>query len=867
MALTSATGQYQIGHLQPGRYVVDFIPGPYCGKNTGNWLVQWYPGVTSPLEPRHPVRVPVTAGKVTHGINAAMRLGGEITGTTRSESGVALAGVCAVAQGLIGHLELGFEVASGKNGSYAVHSLFKGKYFVEFTPYCGVKGNYAPQWYKDSASQAHARPIEISGAQVVTSVDAALPPGGIITGVVKAKTTNAPVKGICVFATPKSGIPGPGAFKQTQTAANGSYKLTGLVTGKYVVQFNRGCGNNGNYLPVQRVVSARTSHTVTLNAFLPPGAIVSGVITDAHGNPVRGVCVQASSNNAFGAATSAANGSYSVVALTTGSYTVQFSGGCGNSGSYATQFYDGQSNVGSAGQVTATAGETTSGIDAAMQPGGTITGLVTDGAGHPLSGICVSVIGLSDLAFELPINFHMTKDGTYLAANLDPGLYAVDFGCVLGERDFAPQWFRSRPGTSTADLVSAPAGVVTSGISAVLARGGFISGMVTNSAHVKLSGVCVTAVPPGSPIPSPKFGPFQVTSKGAYHIGPLNPGEYVVQFENCFKYQYATQWYHASDTQQAATPVAVHLGATTSGIDAVMTAGGSVSGRVTNGSGHPLPDICVTFADVAARSSRYTVTSASGHYTSTGLATGEYQVTFSDCNFKKHVVAGTALRSVHVTAPHAVLGFNERLAPAGVISGTVLGGGAATPQAGVCVVAVPLGTGDAIGSTMTGDQGSYQLTGLAPGKYQVYFGDPFCLSAGSGYAPQATTSPVTVPAGGDVSGINATLASDGAISGVVTQDPDTPVAGECATAVPVSPAPDPLYGDTLHDAIAETAADGSYTLVGLLPGQYKVEFSTGCGDSGFQTQWWNDAGSAATATIITVPANATVPGIDATLQH
>lgn len=84
--------------------------------------------------------------------------------------------------------------------------------------------------------------------------------------------------------------------------------------------------------------------------------------------------------------------------------------------------------------------------------------------------------------------------------------------------------------------------------------------------------------------------------------------------------------------------------------------------------------------------------------------------------------------------------------------------------------------------------------------------------------------------------------------------------------MPVSPTPDPLFGDTLHHAVAQTAADGSYTLVGLLPGQYKVEFSTGCGDSGFQTQWWNDAASAAAATTITVSADATVQHIDATLQ-
>jgi hypothetical protein len=67
--------------------------------------------------------------------------------------------------------------------------------------------------------------------------------------------------------------------------------------------------------------------------------------------------------------------------------------------------------------------------------------------------------------------------------------------------------------------------------------------------------------------------------------------------------------------------------------------------------------------------------------------------------------------------------------------------------------------------------------------------------------------------------------------------------------------------------IGVTGSDGSYSLVDLMPGKYTVEFSTGCGDSGFTTQWWNDASSASSATVVTVPATATVTAIDATLQH
>jgi hypothetical protein len=92
-----------------------------------------------------------------------------------------------------------------------------------------------------------------------------------------------------------------------------------------------------------------------------------------------------------------------------------------------------------------------------------------------------------------------------------------------------------------------------------------------------------------------------------------------------------------------------------------------------------------------------------------------------------------------------------------------------------------------------------------------------------------------------------------------------PVAGECVTAAPVNPTPDPLLNQTLNPVVAVTTSSGSYSLVDLLPGQYDVKFSIGCGDSGFATQWWRHAASEQSATTISVSANGTVTGIDANL--
>ncbi|HUC59155.1 MAG TPA: carboxypeptidase-like regulatory domain-containing protein, partial [Streptosporangiaceae bacterium] len=168
--------------------------------------------------------------------------------------------------------------------------------------------------------------------------------------------------------------------------------------------------------------------------------------------------------------------------------------------------------------------------------------------------------------------------------------------------------------------------------------------------------------------------------------------------------------------------------------------------------------------------------------------------------------------------------------------------------------------------------GSYQVNGLAPGRYQLTFDDPACLeqelTQDDSYAP-ATSALVTVTAGGLAKGVNARLLRRGQITGTVTGPGDSPVAGECVRAVPAGPAADPYFGAAraAHDILAVTQRDGTYSLIDLPPGLYQVEFSSaGCGAAGFATQWWRDASSQATATVVTVGAGATASGIDADLS-
>jgi hypothetical protein len=604
------------------------------------------------------------------------------------------------------------------------------------------------------------------------------------------------------------------------------------------------------------------------------------VVKDTGANPVAGICVQVSGKDTGNGTTTGADGTYSIDALPTGAYTVQFTAGCGSTGSYAGQYYNGQTNVASATPVNLTAGQPTSGIDATMQPGATIAGVVTNAAGQKLSKVCVSVVPAYNVFDSFGGAVGYTTDGAYSVRNLTPGQYTVGFNCG-SSHGLARQWFKAKAVPGSADAVSAQAGVVTSGISATLRRSGTITGRVTSKAGSPLSGICVTATRQGIPFglladtiaePSAQTG-----HSGTYRMSGLPAGAWDVNFASCGPAPYGSQWYRGKAGFSAATPVTVTGGATKPGINAVLAPGGSISGRTTGSAGQSLGGVCVEAQDATTGSGSLGISKATGRYTITNLSTGSYQITFLPCFGQKPTPASfTRAALVRVVAPKAVTGINGRLGRSGGISGTVLGGPGATPQAGVCVVAVPVNPNGSFTEGISRAGGKYRIDGLGAGEYQLYFDDPFCFDPDTvaGGAPQwyndqptqATASDVKVTAGAVTSGVGATLGKDGVISGTVTNQSSASVAGECVTAYPVSPVPDPLYDETIQPATGVTASDGSYAIIGLLPGQYQVQFTTGCGDSGYQSQWWNGASSASTATTITVGTGATITGKNATLH-
>ena len=835
---TGKSGTYLTLPLKTGRFVVAFSAG--CGNN-GNWLDQFYKNAATQ---NHARKVTVTGGHTARHINAIMHPGAVVTGTITNTSGKKLPSISVSVLSAPGSPSAAAFVRTTSNGFYRAERIPSGHYRLEFTAGNGNRGNYAPQRWKDKTLAQKPTLLRLTAGHVTPHINVTMKAGAIVAGTVTEGTSSgAPLSGICVTVAGEGPLASLTGFGTTK--GDGSYVVHGLATGKYRVSFRPGCGRNDNVLPetLPGTVQLTTGKKVSgVNGVLQPGGQITGTVTNATtGKPQDRVCVSAFGRAGVGGDISFFDGTYTISQLPTGTYQVDFDHSCEDLGpSLAPQTYNDEP-LGFGDPVSVTQGKVTSGIDAAMKPGGAISGTTTTSNGQKVSGICVEALSAQSAAIDA------SQDGRYTMANLAPGLYQVlFFDC--GGRNLAVQQFRG------GQLISVNAGATTSGVSAVMQQAGRISGTVSGRSGAKLGSICVLATSLRSGLASEA-----VTSRaGHYTVVQLAAGRYRVEFAACGGKNFANAWFRSKNRASAANPVTVRTGVTTSGINATLSTGGTISGVVTSkATGNPVAGACVTAVNDS--SAGFAETGKSGRYSISALATGTYGVQYVPCT--GGTLAGQ-IKTVRVTAGHHLASVNEALVAGGQVSGEVMAGAPAAGQAGVCVTVLPVAAGRLGEGTQTGAGGTFTVGNLLPGSYQVLFGNPNCEGAFApqwydGQASQAKATVITVTAGAATKLNPATLSVLGQITGTVTGPASAAVSGACVTAEPVSAG---------QPGVVAVTRSGKYSAMGLQPGQYRVEFSSGCGATGFTTQWWKDASSRAAATVITVPAGTVTSGIDATLS-
>ena len=315
---------------------------------------------------------------------------------------------------------------------------------------------------------------------------------------------------------------------------------------------------------------------------------------------------------------------------------------------------------------------------------------------------------------------------------------------------------------------------------------GNITGTVTNAGAAGLAGIYVDAYRSNGSGGWDWAANTATTSGGGYDLGGLSAGTYRVKF-NDGSGAYALQYYNHKVTAKSADGVSVTAGATTSGINAVLTTAGHVTGTVKNESSVGLVGIYVD----ASRSDgsggwelvRVATTTSGGAYDLGGLPTGTYRLEFYDASgtylgeFYNDKASLASADDVPVTAGATTSGVNAVLAISpGHITGTVKNEGA-VGLAGIYVDAYRsdgAGGWDFYSVTSTTSGGAYDLGGLPPDTYRVEFFDGAGTYEGEFYDNKASLAAgdnVTVTAGGTSFGIDATLAVATPLSSITVTAP------------------------------------------------------------------------------------------------
>jgi len=815
---TDADGNYSIGGITPGNYKVVFSP-----PHDSNYVYQWYNNKNS-SEIADPVII--TAGQTTNGINAQLVLGGAVSGRVIDESG---AGILNVNVGVYLN-NISCWNSTDADGYYTVRGIPAGNCTAFFQTSSTV--NYIREWYNDKSSQETADIFIVTPGQTTGNIDAQLAAGSIISG----RVTDVSGSGIPNVRANAQEV-GDNSWYAGTSDADGYYEIVGLRPGNYKVDFyTQNAGNyiqewyndKANFENADTILLATKQTIGNIDAQLADGGIVSGRVIDESGNGIKDIEVDIFnlSHSNVAASLTDSEGYYSVGGIPGGDYKIFFSGYHQN---YVPEYYNDKTTVDTADQVTVTVGQTTPGIDAQLAQGGMISGRITDANGNGTANVGVNVHNQNN---EI-IYQHGYADslGYYRIYGIPAGTYKVHFTCY--GLNYIPEWYNDKSSFETADPVIVTVGQTTPDINAQLTEGGIISGSVTGTGGAPLENTRVEARISAFVV----SGSAYTNSSGQYALQGLPTGTYKIYFSN-YSQNYFPIWYNNKTTYETADPLNVTVGQTIPNIDAQLVQGGAISGTVADSSGNPIFSAAVDIYDMNNQYIAGAGANSSGYYLSTTLPAGNYKIRFtppygsvylSEWYNDKGTFADAD--AIPVTAGQTTPGVDAQLLTGGSVTGTVTDiSDNPIQNVNVCVYI----TSGSYKSALTNPEGKYEVVGMATGNYKVYFN-----AASTGYCSEwyidkstyAVADPVGVTAEQTTPDIDAQLILGGVLSGRVADESGNGIQGVRVR----------LYDSGNKTfSIVTTDSGGNYTISGILPGSYRVNFDATNVAGNYVSEYYND---------------------------
>jgi hypothetical protein len=525
-------------------------------------------------------------------------------------------------------------VVTDSSGSYSITGLSAGNYYLKTSTTLG----YIEEYYRDTTYQNEGTAVSITAGAHISNINFSLAnvnAYGTISGKVSRDSDGTAISGAVVYAYALDS--GLASSKTATTDSSGTYVMTGLEAGRYLVKasiqmyMEEYYGNAASGSTATAVAVATGTITQNINLSLSSAGLLSGwVKRDSDGIGIPGVWVTAySMSNGMNPVKSVitdSSGYYGFDRLAPITYIV----GTSNSSCFLDKFYNNVTTAESATGVTVAAGVEKPGISFSLSLGtatGSISGKITRSFdGSPIAGIFVLVYST---------NYNLIKSattdalGNYSLAGLAAGSYFVRTSNSLG---FMDKYYNNVISQANPTPVPVIAGMNSSNISFGLAPSGSLSGRVTrDSDGTAISNVSVYAYDSSWILVTSKT----TDSAGAYIFTDLPAGSYYVEASPSGRfieeyYDNVTNWYEAAS-------VAVAGKKPTANIDfslAFSSSGGNgtISGRLTRDSdGVGIAGISVYAYDTQWRWVAYSPPSdSSGIYNISELPPGSYYLKTSD---------------------------------------------------------------------------------------------------------------------------------------------------------------------------------------------------------------------------------------------
>ncbi|MFA5859069.1 MAG: carboxypeptidase regulatory-like domain-containing protein [Elusimicrobiota bacterium] len=748
--------------------------------------------------------VSVTAQQTTE-TDFVLPIEGIISGQVTDISGNLLSNVMVYVTGIVEK-----SVYSTAAGTYTIRGLRTGSYKISYVPLSGT-----------TLVKLELYNVLVT-TQQTTTVNAVIPEGGVLQG----RITDFSGNPVASAGMSLLGV----ASKYTTTTSTGGYTFRGLASGIYSLTCTS--PQNSNLVNLTEYnISVTTQQTTTLNLLIPKYGTVEGVVTDYDGNPVYNAKVSLSGPTSK-SVYSLSSGSYSIIGLKYGSYTLS----CAPPANSELKNWSIYNIMVATQQTTA--------INVTLPKAPVLIGTVTDTLGNPIPNVLITV---SDSSSKKGFTSAL---GTYTISGLNSGSYTIAawpssgsffvrkylYGVVIGTQQVVVQDFVLATGGivcgKVTDIDGNPVAMATVSINSestyTSSIGTYtISGISTGTFNLScspqmnsglfskvISNVTVRSAtstvvdmlldPQCTMVVTAKDSNDNTVSDANVEIsGPLSASMRTNSVGNATINYLPKGTYYISCTPPTGSALLSKttyytVNNKTSTVTIYMNTGATLSGIVTDKYGNRISGVSIS---VGNGSFGYSVmTTSSGAYTITGLQKGNYHITSEILNNSQYlnmpVVYITILELQNYTQ-------NIILNTGGVLQGRVLDS-SRNPVINASVDLISSGYSKNVYSSSVG---SFTFTGLGESSFYYLRVDP---PVDSNFVGE-TISQIVVPFG-------QTITQDVILgNGIVIQGRVTDIDGNLLSDAKI------YVNDSQRNVkTGYTSNTGTYTVNGIENGKYNI---------------------------------------------